>query len=255
MRIWEGATGKQRATWEGTSGEFADFSARGDLLAATGGNATTRLWDPATGKERLRTTGMGCEFSLDDRWLGFGLYGSCVGRWEVAAGGEYRRLYGRPRVAAGGLYIGGRLDVSPDGRLLASVASDGVRLWDLAAGKLVTTLPTGWLSGACFDPRRRFLITCGPGGLARWPMRPGKEGRNALRLGPPEFLRVPPGLARPSLSADGQALIAQTFDGHWSRGQFAILELEKPDAAPRWLDHPPAPTVTAVFSPDAKWVA
>jgi serine/threonine protein kinase len=114
--IWDVTTGKQQAICSGHRGVFyVAFSQRGDLLASASGTET-RLWDPWTGKELLGTTGLATDFSADDRWLGLGVFGPDVGRWEVAGGQEYRSLHGHP----GDVAI---KDINSDGRLLASAAS------------------------------------------------------------------------------------------------------------------------------------
>jgi WD40 repeat protein len=73
------------------------FSPDGRLLATASSDKTARLWDPATG-EHLRT---------------------------LAGHGEHLRI----PAGHGGLVLG--VAFSPDGRLLATVGSDGTaRLWN-----------------------------------------------------------------------------------------------------------------------------
>src|SRR5206468_3545003 len=107
--------------------------------------------------------------------------GGCL--WEVARSSEYRTLHDQGS--------GNRVwstSFSPDSRLLASASSDGVRLWDLATAKEIA-----WLSrigdslSVDFHPDDGSLITCGPAGVYRWPLRPDPEGAvGSLRLGPPQ---------------------------------------------------------------------
>jgi serine/threonine protein kinase/WD40 repeat protein len=244
--VWDATTGKNQAICKGHQHGVISvaFSHRGELLATSSEDETTRIWDPTTGKELFSTNGIAADFSRDERWLGFGAYGPDVGRWEVATAAEYRPLHGHQREAS----VTG-LDISSDGRLLASAAGDGVGLWDVAAGKLIATLPCGQTYSAIFDPSGRVLITSGVSGLYRWPIRFGREPMSApLQLGPAEPVRQPPGCRtrRASLSADGRTLAVTTnLNEGW------LLDLERPNEKPRFLHY----AVTSIaISPDAKWV-
>jgi WD40 repeat protein/tetratricopeptide (TPR) repeat protein len=244
--VWDVAGRKHRAVCKcGDEGVFhVALSPGGDLLATAGGD-TTRLWDAWTGKELLTSNGLASDFSRDGRWLGLGVFGADVGRWEVADGAECRLLYGHPSGAA---VVS--LDVSPDGRLLASASSDGVRLWDAATGRPVKTLPTGPTDSVLFDLGGRFLITSGPSGLYRWPVRREQAAASdRLALGPAESLRFPAGY-RPrmaALSADGRALAART-----DQDPAVVLDLEKPEQEPTLVYHPVS---SLGLSPDGKWLA
>jgi WD40 repeat protein len=68
------------------------------------------------------------------------------------------------------------LDISPDGRLMASTGPDGVRLWDVAGAKQIAMLVGGAeLPGrdpsAVFHPSGDSLLTSGSSGLFRWPIQ------------------------------------------------------------------------------------
>ncbi len=212
--VWDNRTGKPQAVCPCDPPDEVTHVAlnhRGDLLATASSSGTT-LWDPWGGKELLSTGSLASDFSRDDRRLGLGVFGPEVGRWEVAAGGEYRPLHGHRREARIE-----NLDISPDGRLLASAAADGVRLWDLAAGKEVAALPTGSTDSVIFDPAGGFLITSGVSGLYRWPIRvPAASSSARLRIGPPVPIRprAPwyPGF-RASLSMDGRTVAARDARG------------------------------------------
>ena len=78
-------------------------------------------------------------FSQDDHWLAFGWNGDTKAiLWEVASGQECRVPHG-PSVSAlpGNGFLSfatspAVMDFSPDGRLIASIAGDGVRILDRA---------------------------------------------------------------------------------------------------------------------------
>jgi WD40 repeat protein len=238
--IWHVGDSRKLADWKIDEYlTFVAFNQRGDLLATAGGD-TTRLWDPGSGKEVLRAVGLAGDFSRDDHWLGLGVGGAHVGRWEVSAAEEYRPLYGHQR----GMVVHS-MDISPDGRLLASAGKDGVRLWDVVLGKLVASLPTGMTYSVIFESGGKSLITSGSIGALRWPIRPTAE---SFRLGPPAPIRHPQ--ARPtnhaSLSADGRIFAART-----THSAAVILDLARPNERPRFIH----PAQLLCLSPDGNWLA
>jgi len=245
--VWDVRAGKLQAKCLRTMSHEVSHVAlnqRGDLLASVSDGTT--LWDPRSGRELLHATSLASEFSHNDRWLGLGVFGPEVGRWEVAGNEEYRLLSGHPLDV-----VINSLDTTPDGHLLASAASDGVRLWDLAAGKEVAFLPSGPTNSVAFDPYGRFLITSGSTGLYRWPIQSGLEVRyGRFQLGPPDPIRLPIALdaARHALlSADARTLAVQM-----ATGNVAILDLERPIGKPRMINHVNS---FVGLSPDASWLA
>jgi WD40 repeat protein/Flp pilus assembly protein TadD len=246
--VWNLRTGHLQAICPcDTIGALASvaLNRRGDLLA-TASSAATRLWDPWSGKELLSTGSLASDFSRDGHWLGLGVFGPEVGRWEVAGDGEYRLLHGH----SPGSEVRS-LDVSPDSRLLASAGRDRVRLWDLAAGQEIAALPTGETDTVIFDRAGGFLITSGVSGLYRWPLSiPAASPSARIQVGPPEPIRPRPPwnpAFHASLSEDGRAIAVKTREG-----RAAILNLARPNDRPRMIDH--AVTFLAL-SPDARWVA
>ena len=108
---------------------------------------------------------------------------------EVADGREYRTLVSSLGAGRGEYRQG---DIGADG-LLAVGMDDGARLWDLATGREVAFLPAGWTDSVSFvtRPDGRELLTCGPSGLRRWPIREDPEAPGRLRIGPPRTVRPP----------------------------------------------------------------
>ncbi|MFS8067663.1 MAG: WD40 repeat domain-containing protein, partial [Byssovorax sp.] len=70
-RLWDVATGQQRGTLRGHSGEVVGFSISADrrLLASASTDRTVRLWDLASGESRVlrghEGTVLGVTFSRD----------------------------------------------------------------------------------------------------------------------------------------------------------------------------------------------
>ena len=120
VRIWDAATGRERATLTGHTGGVAAVAVApdGSWLASGGSDGTVRIWDAATGQERAALTGH----------TGAGGGGGGGAGWQLAGlrrprrdgadlGRGHRAGAGRPdrphrRVAA--------VAVAPDGSWLAS---------------------------------------------------------------------------------------------------------------------------------------
>jgi WD40 repeat protein len=136
--LWGPATGKELRRF--TDSRRAAFSSDGKLLALAAADGTVRLLDAATGKVRARLAAGEAPnpvrwatflaFSPDGRALACaGLHGPRDGSfqvWDVDRGARLRShsLEGYSPLA-----------LARDGRTLALAGGDGLRLWDLAAGK------------------------------------------------------------------------------------------------------------------------
>ena len=219
----------------------AAFNQKGNLIASTSWDGTSRIWDVATGSELLRTSGYCVDFSEDDRYLGLGLSRSTVGRWEVVTPQGFQILTRVPK--------GDKVDISNDGRLIICSGADGIQIWDLIAGKSLGTLPLrGVISAGCFDPQGRFLVTCSEQGLHRWPLEINDESTpSRLKIGPPQDLIVPlEGVAsRCALTADGRFL---TVTCEPAPNRTLVLDLKEPSFSVRFLGYGPGTT-----SRDGRW--
>jgi eukaryotic-like serine/threonine-protein kinase len=170
--IWEIArrTGQPRSILKGHEGSprWLAFNHDGDLPVSTGWDGTVRLWDPWVGAQRVVSPGHDYlpQFSPDDRRLGFGLDRSGIGICEVASGHECRILCGHegPWVAPH------TIDVSPDGRLLASAGGDGVRLGDLDQGRQIASLAAANCIAAFLQGDGQSLVVSDSSGVRRWPI-------------------------------------------------------------------------------------
>jgi serine/threonine protein kinase/WD40 repeat protein/tetratricopeptide (TPR) repeat protein len=217
------------------------FSRGGDLLVSDGWDSTSRLWDPRTGQQLLFMRG-GMSFELGPNGEGLDF------AWQEAGGPACRTFHGQKYLR--------HVALSPGGRLLASVGSAGVELWDLAANregdKHLATLPVGPSLAVHFDPKGSLITDSKHAGLQRWPVTPDAS-TGGLRIGPPESLglsaRAPLFGNNPdfALSADGRTVVhcpdhdhALVYDLDNPRRK---LHLEGPD-----LRH-------AAFSPDGRWLA
>jgi tetratricopeptide (TPR) repeat protein len=161
----------------------------------------------------------------------------------VASGEECRILRDPERAG------GSSADISPDGRLLAVSGERGLRLWDLPAGKLVTMLPASLSRWAGFDRLGRWMLTSGPAGVFRWPLRAEAGAHlNRLALGPAEALPLPLGSRTDmgALDAGGRNLLVRN-----NLREALLFNLDRPAARPRSFARPDLWSLA--LSPDGKW--
>src|SRR5262249_24004360 len=132
------------------------FSPDGGLLVSRGRDGVTRFWDPVGQREVLRVRGISfLQFHKDGRRLAYRGYNTPrLGVWEVADGSVCRVLNShRGQVPQGHAGV----SFSPDSRLLATSAGDGLYLWDPHSGRQLGWVSTGPCQDVLFDPAGRFL--------------------------------------------------------------------------------------------------
>lgn len=120
--------------------ERAALSPDGKILASGGGNTEggeLKLWDVSTGKEIARLAAYSnslyaLAFSADSRRLASGDSERRVIVWDV----ERRKSVGTFQHKSDRAHV---LTFSPDGKRLASAGTHEVRVWDVEAGKALTS--------------------------------------------------------------------------------------------------------------------
>lgn len=231
------------------------FNQRGDLLASTSYDGTTRLWETASGRLLLSTQrGFARRFSRDDRHLAYSRSGLGFGIWTVVPAVGYRALgsSGGPdkRVWS--------LDISPDERLLAVMRADGLQISDLAANSTVEFVPMNGGRFVHFHPSGKSMIASTATELSIWPVESNPvvnvgetaPGLGNVRLGEPRRLALPKAVTveNGTLSYDGSTVVLKI-----SSRDALLVELENPTRTVRFSNYPnlSAPAI----SPDKRWVA
>jgi WD40 repeat protein len=167
---------------------------------------------------------------------------STIRQWDVATG--------REKNAQGGLDCGfSSIDISPDGRILATAGQDGlVRLWDARTGKELRQLGKKHSKlgpfAKCvlaFSPDGRLLVT---GGLDLrthfWDSETGKELRKTeIDVGHTVWL---------TFSPDGKILATSTWDPEQRITLWDVSTGKKI----RCVDHKWGLTLPIAFSPDGE---
>ena len=93
VRIWDPATGQQRATLTGHTGAVraVAIAPDGTWLATASDDGTVRIWDPATGQHRATLTGhtgavTAVAIAPDGTWLATASDDGTVRIWDPATG-------------------------------------------------------------------------------------------------------------------------------------------------------------------------
>jgi RNA polymerase sigma factor (sigma-70 family) len=193
IRLLDVATGKEVGRLEGHQGEVRSvaFSRDGETLLSAGEDNTVRLWDLSARNELRRCksvpevvsakgTGYGAVacFSPDGKTVAVThAYHNAVHLYDAVTGKELRPLHEHQGEVSAVF--------SPDGKLLASFGTDGIRLWNVATRKPLRTLigdeitvGSVTLSGVgavAFSPDGRILASGSFQTICLWDTVTGKK--------------------------------------------------------------------------------
>ena len=223
------------------------FNDRGDLLVSFSWDGSTRFWKGGSGEFLfVSRAGFGTVFSRDNTRLAYFRENQGFGLWKVSSSATYRELTLPPGSPG---YVTG-FDFSPDGRLLAIVNREGLRLFDPVTVRELSFAPApNNHRSVSFSANGTELVTVATDRISLW--RAQKLGEAEWRLEwQRDLLRgvpldggsvtrgTPPWLAVPS--------IEQVF----------CVDLSQP-RSPWSLPGEGAmgPLTCAAISPDTNWVA
>jgi eukaryotic-like serine/threonine-protein kinase len=248
--IWDVADRREVVTLEGHAQQVnvLRFHPDGDLVLTCSWDGTARLWDAGTGRSVVHWQSLVGDphFGRDGRACGVVKVGGETRVLEVEPGREYRTLVAGLGPGQSEYY---QADISPD-NLLAVGMEDGVRLWELDTGRELAFLPIGKCQTTSFvaGKRGRELLSCGPGGLHRWPIVEEAGARGRLRIGAPRKVRLPMEPTTAAVGPDGRTAVVAC------EGSAAVLVLDLEDETVRHT-LPHASASSGRVSPDGRWVA
>lgn len=186
VKLWEVATGKERAILEEHRGFVTSvaFSPDGKTLASASTDGIVKLWDVATRQARAVLKGHADQkmvfshgrvlaapqvdelaFSPDGKVLATASHDKTVKLWEVATGKELTTLRGHTTWVR-------TVAFAPDSQTVASGDEDGVvKVWGASTAKEQATFhayEAGGVGSVVFSPDGKVLATSGPGPVKLW---------------------------------------------------------------------------------------
>ncbi len=253
ITIWDATTNHlAQRPWERNKflGMMIRYNHAGDRLISTDWSHTWRLWDAGTGQLLLtqQAGGNGAWFSQDDSAVGLAATGTRLRLFRFERGREICTLVRGGPAASAGYDSRECCALDPQGRLLAVRSGDGLAVVDVIRGEEVAHLLLPANSPFGMDSSGA-LLTHGPSGLLRWPLKIRLDGRRSY--GPAiKLAAAMTGTGQvPGCSADGRVWAFPRLDE-------GAVELILPEQKQIPLAHPRQADVRfCAVSPDGSWIA
>src|SRR5262249_44422843 len=143
------------------------FHPDGKLLASGHWNNVSQLWDVASGQRLTVRRGFAaCRFSADGKKVGWTEGSGTYGRSRVVGPSHFTVLeipMGTPATS--------KTTFSADERWLASIHTDGLRLWEVAGARLAAFRAASVRAAdAVFAPDGQSILTTFENQFWRWPL-------------------------------------------------------------------------------------
>jgi WD40 repeat protein/tRNA A-37 threonylcarbamoyl transferase component Bud32 len=177
IQVWDTGTGQEVLSLKGHKAGVNGiaFSPAGDLLAASFSDGSVGLWEYPSGVLRSTfpahaSSCLSVAFADDQSLVVTGADGT-VSLWDPRTGLRKALLEGHGHSVE-------ELDVTPDGRVLASGDLAGVmKLWDLKSGRELwaSQRRRGHVRGMALAPDGRTLASCRDGTMKLWHAATGQE--------------------------------------------------------------------------------
>jgi signal transduction histidine kinase len=226
------------------------FDHGGDMLVSGSYDMTCCIWDPHT-KHLIASTkrGFGIAFSGADTEM-IRVRGSSagwtLGNWRVRRPPELRLIECADTPDDPNIFCA---DFSRDGRILAVMKADGLRLFDLASGKRFLFQPMQRGRTAHFLTDGKTLLTLGDFRYSLWPLLAGTNEAIPMRLGVPRHVTLP---KTDHVDSGGVDLSGQKATVQLTDTEIALVDLQNPGGI-QVFQKSAYPTSPAL-SPDGKWV-
>ena len=191
IRLWDAATGQQRAVLKGTVASIISlaFSPDGKTLVSGEETGDIKLWDIVSGQVSAalpeKASGVArVVFSPDGQTLAAGDYDRNVRLWRRDSNGKFAlltTLQGHSGAVRG-------LAFSPDGKMLATGSDDRtLKIWDLNGFSVVKTFenqgPTTEVMSIAWSPDGKLLVSGNNGGTIKgWNPDPAKDNQPLFTL-------------------------------------------------------------------------
>jgi WD40 repeat protein len=180
--IWDISSGDSLLQLAGHTDaiEGLTFSPDGKWLITAGDDATMKIWDVATGallrdfQDFTSVIDSGA-FSPDGKLFAFSDGSIHVWQFSLDSVEDQTTIMNQEIIT---ILNAGSVIFSPDGRQLAGVSGNAIKLWEAATGRELLTLVghSGWVMGLAFSPDGKWLASTSLDGTVKvWSIAPGNE--------------------------------------------------------------------------------